>query len=481
MVEQMELDTCSPLTQLAVLQLPALQVLQIDFPMSSANKWSNLGYKLSPLIGLELELADASEDWMSDVAEQLGVDAEEGEDEDAALEELDIAEPSAMILRSAAFQNILQRVNFKGKLIRVVDEVWDEIIGGVKDGISPDLESDFVHGYQRYVNQRNATMVRKARQREKRMVHFMSNYPKDVRSEMSRASKQCVATRGRYVYPDSMEWMCAFPTLTSLTATGRLIGLPGCIGTSLPQLIDLDVRGNSFGRGPSNIDPMPQELSGLKNLRSFIGFHQSWRACPLRSDSKWNDKEALPYPGSQSEAGDCKPLIELVVDGQLGPVWQCRSQGWREDMGDLNRPWYHWPKLQRFWVDGNFFYGELPYDIVHLWPEMRSIDVYGNELTSVSWEAFSELPLLEEIRLQGNYIENAFNATFLDPDVTPRLQEVHLQLNPNLHGCIPSSYVLGDRERQMVENGEGSVHLSGRRARLLLTANSGLKVQQVCS
>jgi hypothetical protein len=294
-----------------------------------------------------------------------------------------------------------------------------------------------------------------------------------------------------------MSWVCGLADLKALTMIGGLTGLPKCMGSSLPALMDLDVRGNMFGRDSSVKQPIPQTLVALKSLRSFIGFHQALRYCPLFNASDPSNRAITGYPTSRMDAEDCKPLMELVVDGFMGAAWQCRSQGWREDMSDLNRPWYQWPKLQRFWVDGNFFYGGLPYDIVRLWPEMRSIDVYGNELTSVSWEAFAELPFLEEIRLQGNYIENAFNATFLDPQVTPRLQEVHLQHNAHFYGCVPSSYVRWsplqghdgalflptehtEASRDVIEEIGEEIPWSGRRTRSLLVDGSGIQVKKEC-
>lgn len=97
-------------------------------------------------------------------------------------------------------------------------------------------------------------------------------------------------------------------------------------------------------------------------------------------------------------------------------------------------PWWKWRKLQLFWVDGNWFYGQIPEFLPTRWPELRKLDLYDNNLEGSIPKGFGELKNLGWVTLNHNNLSGEVPS---DLFAAPRL-EVNLNSNSGLTGCVPS-------------------------------------------
>ena len=87
-----------------------------------------------------------------------------------------------------------------------------------------------------------------------------------------------------------------------------------------------------------------------------------------------------PYPTKPNRTDRPNRPDQAMVDFNDEP-WQCPAHGWAVKFDDLALPFWNWTKLEKFWVDANFFHGSIPGSIAARWPMLRSLDLYNNDLT----------------------------------------------------------------------------------------------------
>merc|ERR1712185_813930 len=118
----------------------------------------------------------------------------------------------------------------------------------------------------------------------------------------------------------------------------------------------------------------------------------------------------------------------------MGGFW-CPSKDWNVRFDDPEMPWWSWSKLVTFWVDGNWFHGSIPGELmVERWPNLRTLDLYDNNLTGTFPEKIEDMRDLEFVQFQGNWL----SGTVPDRIFDGRFRRLKLSVNPNLTGCIPS-------------------------------------------
>tara|TARA_Y100000780_G_scaffold201205_1_gene193578 strand:- start:78 stop:842 length:765 start_codon:yes stop_codon:yes gene_type:complete len=181
--------------------------------------------------------------------------------------------------------------------------------------------------------------------------------------------------------------------------------------------------------GPASGRALPSSLSGLRRMVSFTAFQQSTSQC-----------------GPDPE--QCAPLFELLEEGAhpetmseyqitMG-LWRCGSGGsWAPSIGDRSQPWWGWRRLERFWVDGNRFQGSLPADIGQLWPRMRTLDLYSNDIEGPVPGTIADMADLLQLQLQHNRFAGGpqrDGGPVLHRSIQPDLARVDLRLNRGLTG-----------------------------------------------
>lgn len=248
---------------------------------------------------------------------------------------------------------------------------------------------------------------------------------------------------GQPVSADSLRFVCNSPGLLQLQS-GRIAGLPPCMGRNT-ELRRLDLRGGRLH------EPLPIELATLTKLVDFVAFEQSARDVPLTENPNnvcklaWAaiaDLESIELApdGSLEEVDGDRGVSNLVHSFQT--PWHCTSDGWSPRFDDPKSPWWAWRNIERFWVDVNFFHGTIPSWLPDKWPQMRTLDLYSNELTgTVPW-TLCRLSQLDTLQIQDNHFTGAFpfEAFFgggcHETAEPARLKRLTLSVNNDLEGCI---------------------------------------------
>jgi hypothetical protein len=238
-----------------------------------------------------------------------------------------------------------------------------------------------------------------------------------------------------FTHPDDMKWLCSLHGLVSLTSEVRMLGLPECLG-AITSLVRIDVRANQFGAKPDVVPShmgLPPSLSKLTNMVDFVGFSQSDLKCPLGGSSRKGKVAALV----KNDAPDCRPtyLYKAAVKDKNPSdyPWQCKSRGWHPKFDDLSQPFWAWKKMEKFWVDANFFQGSIPHEIATKWPKLRSLDLYNNDLTGTIPESLRKLTLLNNLQLQDNKLSGTVPSDLWGLNL---LNTLHLSMNPELGGDL---------------------------------------------
>ena len=257
-----------------------------------------------------------------------------------------------------------------------------------------------------------------------------------------------LANTERLTPPDAVSYVCKFENLKSLEMLARLTALPSCIGHKLGSLFRLDVRGNEFGYGSSNVPILPASLEKLTNMVDFVGFGQSAQRCPPGGEPVLPPAAALA--AGKDALGDgagpwrlkCRPNYWYVAfsmvnldagDDDPDLPWQCPDRGWKVKFDDASAPWWKWRRLEKFWVDANFFHGSIPDSIADKWPRLRTIDLYNNELTGTIPPSLGRLTDLTQIQLQDNDLEGTVPDEVLH---LPKLIFLRVAKNARLYGDI---------------------------------------------
>ncbi|KAA0154886.1 hypothetical protein FNF29_02027 [Cafeteria roenbergensis] len=244
-------------------------------------------------------------------------------------------------------------------------------------------------------------------------------------------------------WPAELAWLCELGSLRRLVLPMGAAGLPACLASGAPQLMNIEARGALFSLvepetwappsdaedGPASGRALPSSLSGLRRMVSFTAFQQSTSQC-----------------GPDPE--QCAPLFELLEEGAhpetmseyqitMG-LWRCGSGGsWAPSIGDRSQPWWGWRRLERFWVDGNRFQGSLPADIGQLWPRMRTLDLYSNDIEGPVPGTIADMADLLQLQLQHNRFAGGpqrDGGPVLHRSIQPDLARVDLRLNRGLTG-----------------------------------------------
>ena len=100
---------------------------------------------------------------------------------------------------------------------------------------------------------------------------------------------------------------------------------------------------------------------------------------------------------------------------------------------DLSQPFWKWKKLEKFWVDANFYHGSVPAEISTLWPQLRTLDLYNNELSGVIPESLGKLTQLTQIQLQDNHLSGTLPPAVLN---LPHLKVLRVAVNAELKGDV---------------------------------------------
>merc|ERR1711971_160196 len=181
-------------------------------------------------------------------------------------------------------------------------------------------------------------------------------------------------------------------------------------------------------------DALPPELASLSNLVEFSAWGQGITQVMSTSDCPKDPLCVLDY----------ETALDTVNDGEPPRFekYHCPQVAWNALLDDLE-PIYHWPNLEKFWVDASRLRASAQFfnRAANAWPMMRSLDVYDNdiEVDASALTAFSKHPYLWQLLIG----KNRFHGDFPEELVTnwpsrwlpTRLQ---LSLNENLSGCMPS-------------------------------------------
>lgn len=202
-----------------------------------------------------------------------------------------------------------------------------------------------------------------------------------------------------------LEPLCELRELRFLKIFGPYTGLPPCFG-NLTKLLHLDIRGLWLTQ------PLPQSLSSLTQLRTFVAFGQREHHC--------------------AEEG-CIASIANRVQYETPMIYWCPAGGWNVPLESIMFP--EWSKIEKFWVDQNFLHGSIPEWLPDKWRNLRSLDLYSNRITGTVPERLVGMPTLFQLQLH----DNSLNGTA--PHVghlSSSLKFLDVSLNPALHGCWPT-------------------------------------------
>ena len=162
----------------------------------------------------------------------------------------------------------------------------------------------------------------------------------------------------------------------------------------------------------------------------FIAFAQDLRRCPAAS-----------YRSDAEVSNQCRPIYlwrRMLKTGQH--PWTCSGR-WTPQFDDLSEnPWWSWSKLERFWLDANWMRGSIPSQIAEKWPNLRSLDLYDNELVGNLPPQLGLLTNLQKLQLHANQFSGIvpFRALFALPELTT----LSVHDNAGLAGCISTADVL---------------------------------------
>eukprot|EP00035_Acanthoeca_spectabilis_P015226 m.302886 g.302886 ORF g.302886 m.302886 type:complete len:644 (+) comp16314_c3_seq2:635-2566(+) len=233
--------------------------------------------------------------------------------------------------------------------------------------------------------------------------------------------------------PEAFQFACHSPLL-KLFETDKATGLPACMERNT-ELLRVDLRGGALQ------GPLPPQFSRWTKLVDFIAFEQGAEWCHP-GESRLNQSATdIPF--------ECKAsfLAKAGIQDEVAPLWYCPDSGWVVHFDDPSNPWWSWGNLERFWVDVNFLHGSIPADLADKWPRLRTLDLYGNELTGAVPASLCKLTQLKTLQLQDNHLsgEFPFEAFFQrcpghpDPGGTSNVCTFSLSLNPNLRGCVSTT------------------------------------------
>eukprot|EP00035_Acanthoeca_spectabilis_P026093 m.461292 g.461292 ORF g.461292 m.461292 type:complete len:643 (-) comp22263_c0_seq1:145-2073(-) len=234
-----------------------------------------------------------------------------------------------------------------------------------------------------------------------------------------------------------LEFICNCLQLQQLEIH-RAVAIPACMEQNV-QLLRVDLRGAQLQ------SPLPVQLSKWSNLVDFIAFEQSSRWCVPE-----NENEETASDQSVSIRRGCKVNYHAKAgamhrEGEHQPLWHCSRSGWVVKFDDPRNPWWEWKKLERFWVDVNYLYGGIPADLPIHWPQLRTLDLYSNELTGEVPGSLCSLTQLKTLQLQDNRLSGVFpfDAFFKScpkhpdgPLGTSSVSTLSLSLNSELKGCV---------------------------------------------
>lgn len=255
------------------------------------------------------------------------------------------------------------------------------------------------------------------------------------------ALREVFRVSGRPVPPAGLQFLCNSPGLLQIQI-GRATGVPECFG-GLTELRRLDLRGGRLqGR-------LPPQLTGLRKLVDFVAFEQGARTAPtdLRNDTcklAWTTKAQMELPNAADEEAN-EPTDGALMDAlrhSLETPWHCLSDGWNPTFDDSTQPWWAWTNIERFWVDVNFMGGGIPDWLPDKWPQLRTLDLYSNELHGPVPLSLCTLRQLDTLQIQDNNLSGVFPfAAFFGGacpgnPTTVGLKRLSLSLNPLLEGCL---------------------------------------------
>eukprot|EP00054_Salpingoeca_dolichothecata_P003799 m.28488 g.28488 ORF g.28488 m.28488 type:complete len:450 (-) comp14153_c0_seq1:172-1521(-) len=149
----------------------------------------------------------------------------------------------------------------------------------------------------------------------------------------------------------AIEPLCKVKSIKGLFANGLSGRLPECIG-DMQELVRLVLLSEQFDE-PTEL---PESFSQLSNLRVFYSFYSGEIACPP----------------ADAKPGDCKPKFVAVNDFSLeNPPWQCRQHGF---VGTIPASYKNLTKMEKWWIDANFFEGTLPEWIGTDWSNLVGVN-----------------------------------------------------------------------------------------------------------
>ncbi|CAJ1354516.1 unnamed protein product [Effrenium voratum] len=224
-----------------------------------------------------------------------------------------------------------------------------------------------------------------------------------------------------------LEPVCALKKLRRLKLDGYISHLPSCLG-QLP-LLELDVRGLQFRDDAA----LPPALASLGNsLVSFIAYSQGLdRSCDREPPWNKTSQAFLTRCRARPSWDAAQPMDSEEEDAW---AWQCPWESWLVRLDHPQAPWWSWRRLERFWVDANFFHGAFPEELARAWPAMRSLDLQLNQISGPLPKALAELQNLTALRVHRNNFSGEVPPAIFG---APNLQYTNFEGNARLGGCIP--------------------------------------------
>mmetsp|Transcript_173197 Transcript_173197/g.549878 ORF Transcript_173197/g.549878 Transcript_173197/m.549878 type:complete len:179 (+) Transcript_173197:984-1520(+) len=143
----------------------------------------------------------------------------------------------------------------------------------------------------------------------------------------------------------------------------------------------------------------------------------------------WETKCLLKDSRRQDSTGD-------PSDFQEGPSYMCPEVAYGFKFEEFLK--LGWTNVEKVWLDGNFLKGGIPENIADLWPKLKSLDLYDNDMEG---PIPASLARLDFVKLQLN--GNNFSGT-IPTGVVNMLHKNHMVLglasNPHLEGCAPRGH-----------------------------------------
>merc|ERR1712039_1140548 len=98
--------------------------------------------------------------------------------------------------------------------------------------------------------------------------------------------------------------------------------------------------------------------------------------------------------------------------------------------------------------DGQWLHGSIPAFMSARWPNLRTLDLYDNNLRGGIPTEIGSMSSLAFVQLQGNRLSGIVPSTLFH---SPRV-EVNLQHNPGLHGCLNGIDEVATTRGELVSN-----------------------------